>query len=234
MLFLKELSTERLSTSFCVISTIFYLKYLLEYTEPDPSGPIERYGFGWAVAFYAVKMFFVIVSFLFTLLNYSTCMFADPVDVVQEPRVKAITSPKKTVCFRVVTRGTYPELVKETAEKNLSVLKAYDKLRYTYEIVTDIPISIGKLHAKCFEVIVPGEYQTKNNSKYKARALHYAVEANVSQLTDDDVIVHLDEESLLTPSCIEGVVKFINENKHQIGQGGKTNKPNQKKKQISN
>lgn len=222
MLLLKELSTERLSTSFCVISTIFYLKYMLEYTDPDPSGPIERYGLTFAIVFYVLKLFFVIVSFLFTLLNYSTCMFAEPPDTIK-PKVRAPAN--KTVCFRVVTRGTYPKLVKDNVEYNLAVLKPYDStLRYTYEVVTDIPINIDNKKSsssttKCYEVVVPADYRTKNNTKYKARALHYAIEANVSRLEDEDFVVHLDEESLLTKSCVDGVLRFANENKHQIGQG---------------
>lgn len=216
MLFLKELSRERISTSFSVISTIFYIKYLFEYTEPNPAASIESYGLPLTLIFYIIKIFFVIVGFLFTLLNFVTAMFAEPESYIK-PRV--IVPRDKAVCFRVVTRGTYPHLVKENADHNLAVLKPYENLRYTYEVVTDIPIDLEKKHSKCFEVVVPADYRTKNNTKYKARALQFAIESNVSQLSDEDYIVHLDEESLLTKSCIDGIMHFVSENQHQIGQG---------------
>ncbi len=38
-------------------------------------------------------------------------------------------------------------------------------------------------------------------------------------MNDDDWIVHLDEETLLTSGCIKGIVNFICEEKHNFGQG---------------
>ena len=133
----------------------------------------------------------------------------------------SLADTNRKICFRVVTRGTYPQLVKENLEHNLVVLKPYHGVRYTYEVITDIPIGIKQQKSQgcCWEVCVPSEYRTKNNSKFKARALHYALEVNASRLGDDDVVVHLDEETLLTPSCVEGVIRFVNEDKHHIGQG---------------
>lgn len=41
----------------------------------------------------------------------------------------------------------------------------------------------------------------------------------MSNLQDKDWIVHLDEETLLTDSSVKGIINFINEGKHQFGQG---------------
>ena len=69
------------------------------------------------------------------------------------------------------------------------------------------------------QIIVPTSYQTKNGSKFKARALQYCLEENVNKLSDSNWIVHLDEETILTESSIKGILNFIMEDKHQLGQG---------------
>ena len=56
-------------------------------------------------------------------------------------------------------------------------------------------------------IVVPREYVTPNNSRFKARALHYALLH--SQISDTTWIVHLDEETQPTQSAIKGICKFI-------------------------
>ena len=43
------------------------------------------------------------------------------------------------------------------------------------------------------------------------------MQANV--LKCNDWIVHLDEETILTHGSVTGIVNFINDGKHQFGQG---------------
>ncbi len=38
-------------------------------------------------------------------------------------------------------------------------------------------------------------------------------------LGDEDWIVHLDEETLLTESSVRGIMNFITEGQHSFGQG---------------
>jgi egghead protein (zeste-white 4 protein) len=70
-------------------------------------------------------------------------------------------------------------------------------------------------------ILVPDSYQTPQHSRYKARALHYA--CLHSPLPDSAWIVHLDEETQLTPSGIKGIGAMITEEEAQetyrIGQG---------------
>ena len=51
----------------------------------------------------------------------------------------------------------------------------------------------------------------------KCGLICFDVQANL--LKDDDWIVHLDEETILTEGSVVGIVNFINEGKHQFGQG---------------
>ena len=85
-------------------------------------------------------------------------------------------------------------------------------------MVTDKCINLPK-NPRIREIVVPGSYTTKSNCQYKSRALQYALENDVNMLNDDDWIVHLDEETILTESSVRGILNFLFEGKHQIGQG---------------
>ena len=62
-------------------------------------------------------------------------------------------------------------------------------------------------------------YKTKSGALNKARALQYCLEEDKNILGDDDWIVHLDEETLLTDGSVRGIMNFINSGKHSFGQG---------------
>ena len=177
---------------------------------------IERYGCFLAISIYLLKMIAMIGTLPNTLYVIGSTFFKD----TKQSKAKSIhNTPKKTICFRVVTRGMFPKLIIKNRDYNLSVLKGFEKLKYTYEVVTDNRIGDIDTIENCYEVVVPDEYTTKTGAKYKARALQYAVEQNFSNLEDDDLVVHLDEESRLTKSSVIGIINFANQNKHQIGQG---------------
>ena len=57
-------------------------------------------------------------------------------------------------------------------------------------------------------------YRTKTGAKFKARALQYGLEPSVRILQDDDWIVHLDEETVLTHSALVGILNFVQDNKY--------------------
>ncbi|KAK3595735.1 hypothetical protein CHS0354_025359 [Potamilus streckersoni] len=90
--------------------------------------------------------------------------------------------------------------------------------KFKFEIVTDIRLD---LRTSMFirEIVVPKEYTTSNNSLYKARALHYCLENKINMLSNDDWIVHLDEETILTEESVIGLANFAANNIGGIGQG---------------
>lgn len=53
----------------------------------------------------------------------------------------------------------------------------------------------------------------------QARALQYCLEDDVNILGDDDWIVHLDEETILTENAVRGILNFVYSKKHEFGQG---------------
>jgi egghead protein (zeste-white 4 protein) len=122
--------------------------------------------------------------------------------------------------IRVVTRGDYPQLVHQTVKRNIETCFKVGLENFLIEIVTDKSINLVDLPVnKVYEVLVPKEYQTKTGARYKARALQYALESNVNSLSNNDYIVHLDEETLLTENSVRGILNFICSNEYDIGQG---------------
>ena len=69
------------------------------------------------------------------------------------------------------------------------------------------------------ETVVDSTYKAKSGALNKARALQFCLEEDKNILKDDDWIVHLDEETLLTESSVKGILNFINSGKHSFGQG---------------
>ena len=70
-------------------------------------------------------------------------------------------------------------------------------------------------------MVVPDDYATPHRSRWKARALCYAVERSRNEAKD--YIVHLDEESWPSTSAIVGIAEFVARNNNRflppIGQG---------------
>lgn len=204
----EDFSLKRFLSFICAIIICLLFHYNINKNQENP---VDKYGRFYAISIYLLKMFAMIGTFPYTVFVIGSTFFRD----VQNTN-KIYKIPHKKICFRVVTRGTYPSLIKKNLEYNLSILKAFEQLKYTYEVVTDN--KIGDIES-CYEIIVPEDYSTKTGSKFKARALQYAMEQNISDLDTNDLVVHLDEETRLTKSSIIGIVKFAGQDKHQIGQG---------------
>ena len=126
----------------------------------------------------------------------------------------------KLVSFRVVSRGQNSEALLGTVANIRSTMAHRELFRYVIEVVTDLPIDLDP-RDDLVHYVVPNDYVTSAGSLYKARALQYAVE--VSELPDEAWIMHLDEESHLTESVVDGIQRAVTEEETsgrlRIGQG---------------
>lgn len=122
------------------------------------------------------------------------------------------------ICIRVVTRGDFPDLVKANVTRNMNTCLDTGLENFQMEVVTDKPINLPK-HHRIREIVVPQNYQTKSGAMFKSRALQYCLEENVNILNNNDWIVHLDEETLLTENSVRGIINFVLDGKHPFGQG---------------
>lgn len=132
------------------------------------------------------------------------------------------------VCYRIVTAGLNIGVVISTVNRCIKEMEKNSLFPYVVEVVIDHGDNIHYLfeqfkdnpHVIVLEV--PDNFKTENNSRFKARALHYALFH--SKIPDDAWIVHLDEETQPTSSAIKGITKAIREEElsgeFRVGQGG--------------
>uniref|UniRef100_A0AC35UD44 Glyco_trans_2-like domain-containing protein n=1 Tax=Rhabditophanes sp. KR3021 TaxID=114890 RepID=A0AC35UD44_9BILA len=200
------------------VTTFQYFSGSIAYNSsngPEAIDPVTKYGYTITTLLYIVKFMSLLVlpQVLFNIagmVSYNS--FTDVVKLNAAPLLAPF------VCFRVVTKGMYPDLVKENIVKNLKTCYDAGLENFMFEVVTDNAIHLQTL-TRCREVVVPTSYRTKSGAKYKARALQYCLEEDVNMLQDENYIVHLDEETLLTENCVRGIVNFMVDGKYDFGQG---------------
>jgi len=116
----------------------------------------------------------------------------------------------RMICWRIVTAGKNIDIVLSTIRRCRSEMAKMPLALYVIEVVIDECRNVALLPEEDVDlriIVVPREYVTPNNSRFKARALHYALFN--SRISDTAWIVHLDEETQPTQSAIKGVCKFI-------------------------
>lgn len=177
--------------------------------------PVKVYGLTCAILLYAVRVV-ALLTLPQLIFNFIGLTFLN----VFPGKVMLKGSPllAPLINFRVVTRGDYPDLVRNNVIRNINTIIDVGLENYTIEVVTDKSIDLPS-RRRIREIVVPKHYQTKTGALFKARALQYCLEDNVNELNDNDWIVHLDEETLLTQNCVRGILNFVSEGKHQFGQG---------------
>uniref|UniRef100_A0A0K0F6R5 Beta-1,4-mannosyltransferase bre-3 n=2 Tax=Strongyloides TaxID=6247 RepID=A0A0K0F6R5_STRVS len=177
--------------------------------------PVETYGLVITSLLYMIKFLSLLVlpQVIFNIagmLMYNG--FKETVKLQSAPLLAPF------VCFRVVTRGMYPDLVKDNVVKNMKTCMDAGLENFMFEVVTDNAIHLPTL-IRAREIVVPSSYRTKSGAKYKSRALQYCLEEDINILQDENYIVHLDEETLLTENAVRGIVNFMVDGKHDFGQG---------------
>ena len=177
--------------------------------ERDTVDPIAAYGLVWTIILYTFRF----LSFL--PLPLCVCHVCGLIAYNVFPEKAAIRGSPLLAPFisiRIVTRGDYPDLVKKNVHRNMNTCLDLGLDKFIIEVVTDKSMNLAK-SSRVREIVVPESYHTKTNCKYKSRALQYALEDDVNLLNDDDWIVHLDEETILTESSVRGILNFLFEGK---------------------
>ncbi|KAG7203838.1 hypothetical protein KM043_013849, partial [Ampulex compressa] len=183
--------------------------------EKEQFDPWLRYGFVWTLVLYMLRTlaFLSLPQVLFNFVGLTIYnAFPDKVVLQGSPLLAPF------ICIRIVTRGDYPQLVKENVNRNLNRCTEAGLENFQIEVVSDKPIGLP-VHRRIREVVVPPTYRTRSGALFKARALQYCLESSVNELADHDWIVHLDEETLMTENSVRGILNFVLDGKHQFGQG---------------
>ena len=208
----------------CIVLSILIIIFVLQLAFGDTSDdvsfdPVERYGKLVTILLYLFR-FLALLSLPQVCCNFMglTLYNAFPDKVV----LKYPITSAPFICFRVVTRGDFPELVKRNVDRNMGTVTSVGLDNFIFEIVTDKEIEMdGNLrkHVRIRQLVVPKSYETKSGALFKARALQYCLEDDNNLLGPNDWIVHLDEETLLTDNVVRGIINFVCKNKHEFGQG---------------
>lgn len=177
--------------------------------------PWEAYGTPFTIFLYCLR----VLTFLTlpqVLFNFCGLVFynAFPEKVV----LKGSPLLAPFMCIRVVTRGDYPDLVKSNVMRNMNTCLDTGLENFLIEVVTDKPLNIPK-HRRIREIVVPKDYKTKTGALFKSRALQHCLEDHVNILNNNDWVVHLDEETVLTENSVRGIINFVLDGKHPFGQG---------------
>lgn len=132
----------------------------------------------------------------------------------------------KTVVFNITSQGNNILTLKNSIESVhfwYSRLLDEGKINYKYEIDVILEPSPYQKNLEFYNsiyerfgdsikfVIVPKDYTTSNNTKYKARALNFAVEERRHRgLNSDNVwVYHQDEETTVGEDTLLGISEFI-------------------------
>ncbi|ACS33091.1 glycosyltransferase family 2 protein [Thermococcus gammatolerans] len=142
---------------------------------------------------------------------------------------RKVQSEDYKVTFQITTRGFNKDAVRRGVK---SVAYWAPKYLRDYEIwvVTEDDVDksffdkLKEIDDNVRIIYVPRDYKTKNNTKYKARALNYALDVRREEgyISDKTWIYLMDEESIVGEDTILGIIDFIeNEAKKGklIGQG---------------
>jgi len=135
----------------------------------------------------------------------------------------AVTPIDYPVCWRIVSYGKNIDALKATIAACQKEMAKTPLFRYVIEVVCEyetrldlLPVDDGITY-----IVVPKSYKTPNESKFKARALQYALKHSL--ISDEVWLIHLDEETHPTMSGIKGICNMIREEELsgllRVGQG---------------
>ena len=174
--------------------------------------------------------YFILVSIPHTIINMVSLITSKREEFEIKRCLKF--NSNAFIIFQVTTKGRNIEVL-ETCIRSIIhwVKKLGNSYRFDYRIDIVVDEDLPEVSRKFFEdirkrydvniIFVPNCYKTKNSSKFKARALHYAVEyrRKRGENTEKYWIYHLDEESIVGEDTILGILEFINEGKGRVAQG---------------
>jgi egghead protein (zeste-white 4 protein) len=173
---------------------LFYLEHAIVGAGRPPRGTEEAI-LKWASLLWAVPVAPALFGVVGLLLYRRPARVTSPL-----PQLDTL------VCFRVVSRGDNVGALRATVANIRHEMAESPLFPYLIETVTDLPVDIEP-GDDLRKMVVPRGYTTPNGSLYKARALQYALE--VSPLPDEAWLMHLDEESHLTPSLLVGIQRAV-------------------------
>lgn len=187
------------------------------------TGLLDVRGNAWANGIVNFLKFLALLSVpALTFCSLGLLLFP-PVLRVKTPSLESMQAEfgetKAKLYFRIVTRGKHPHLVRSNVRQAASVLSATLPAHlYCLEVTTDNPLDLeNTCPGMALEILVPEDYSPANGCRFKARALHYAVQH--SEARDEDWIVHLDEETRFDRETVRSILDHCVKQAQQVAAG---------------
>mmetsp|Transcript_51917 Transcript_51917/g.121485 ORF Transcript_51917/g.121485 Transcript_51917/m.121485 type:complete len:928 (+) Transcript_51917:88-2871(+) len=160
-----------------------------------------------------------------TFLSLAGQLLYNPMSKEAEPTVESLLEQGGfdgcKLRFRYVTRGMNGTLVRQNVAEAMHVLSQCQGLpekAWVVEVVTDMFMGINE---PAIEIVVPATYavidEFGSETKFKARALNYAIEHGGAD--DSDWIVHLDEETRFDNRSVVMILKHCVEERRRAQSG---------------
>jgi egghead protein (zeste-white 4 protein) len=127
---------------------------------------VNEYGIPLAVFLYSLKLLSLMT------LPFNIHMLIYTLFWRKEKLLTLKSLPKSCLCFRIVTRGEFPQLVNDNVQRLLDLLKKFEFSNFLIEVVANKAVHLAfHDNDKVRELVVPHDYNTKNGTKYKARSV---------------------------------------------------------------
>lgn len=174
---LLHLSSNTKQLIHCSTLFFFIIYYVYKFTTPVLDGedknepnkeldPFVKYGTIWTCMLYFFRLSILLVfpQVIFNFLGLTLYnAFTNKVDLKGSPQNAPF------ICFRVVTRGDYPELVDRNIKRNLKTCLDVGLEHFTFEIATDQTLNLPLNQNKVREILIPKSYQTKTGALFKVK-----------------------------------------------------------------
>ncbi len=144
-----------------------------------------------------VPLPYAIINF-YSFVRYPVILRASSPSITPLPGVRLV--------IRIVTRGKNPKLVAESAAIARHTLESVLRDdQWLIEVVSDNQLTIDEHNTSV--IVVPQDYATPNRTRFKGRALHYALSHSTAR--DRDWIIHLDEETRFDADTVRAIHAFV-------------------------
>lgn len=127
--------------------------------------PWLQYGILGACVLYGLR-FVTFLSLPQVIFNLSGLTFYNAFPETVTLKGSPLLAP--FICIRVVTRGDFPDLVKNNVNRNMNKCVDAGLENFFIEVVTDKPVGLEP-HRRIRELVVPSNYQTLSGALFKSR-----------------------------------------------------------------
>ncbi len=169
------------------------------------------YGPVWLETLLNFLKLFWLIPLPYAIMNVYSFLRYPVFDQPAAPVYQAL--PGVRLFFRIVTRGNNPKLVAQNVYRLEQILRgALPDDAWVIEVVTDNDLTIDNFNTHV--IVVPNDYKTTRGTRYKGRALHYALSASAAAA--QDWVIHLDEETHFDTHTALTIHDYVVQQHHEM------------------